>query len=120
MEDPIKNIVDAAQLHNWYAVAALCITVSTQLMRKLPWLSENIWERIPDGYRWVVPVVKGALVGFVAAYAEGKPLTAALFAAVGGAVGLGAPSMGLAAWLKESPIQWDGGKGGRGAPQDTP
>lgn len=111
--DPIKEVVEAAQLHDWYAVAALCITISTQLLRKVPWLYDKVWSKIPDGWRWLVPVVKAALVAFVGAFVEGLPLTQALYAAVGGAVGIGAPSMGLAAWLRESPIRWDGGKGGK-------
>lgn len=108
----ITQILQALQLRDWYAVAAFAITVLVQLHRKYPWAGAKLWSRIPDGWRFVPPLVYGAAIAFVASFDEGKTLAEALQAALGGAAAIGFGSMGLASGLKESAVPWDGGKGG--------
>ncbi len=109
----LEDLLSALQLRDWYALAALLITIIIQALRKWPALRDRIWARIPDGWRFAVPMLSGAAVAFVAAYSDGQPLSAALAAAVGGALTIGLGSMGAAAALKESPVPWDGRAGGR-------
>lgn len=115
----MQPILEALRLHDWYAVAALALTLITQLIRKSPYL-QKAWAKIPDGYRWMIPIVSGAVTGFTAAFHEGLPAADAILGAVGGALGLGLPAMGLAAALKESPLPWDGGAGGKSPEAEQP
>lgn len=105
--------LEALRLQDWYAAAALILTIAVQVFRKAPWLGDRLWQRIPDGLRWAVPILGGAVIAFTGAFAEGASLLDALKAALGGAGAIGFGSMGFAATLRESPIPWDGGKGGR-------
>lgn len=100
-------------IQSWYAGAGVLLTLLIQIFRKQPWLSKMIWERVPEGARFLLPLIGGATVAFVAAYSEGKPVADALMAALGGVMTIGFGSMGVAAGLKESPIPWDGGSGGK-------
>jgi hypothetical protein len=109
--DQINALIDALHLHNWYALAALILTIAVQAFRKAPG-SSKLWAKIPDGYRWALPVVSGAVTGFTQAYAAGLNLGSALLAAAGGAVGISIPAMGLNSLLTEAPVRWNGGAGG--------
>jgi hypothetical protein len=111
----MPDIAKALQLHNWYALAALIVLFATQLFRKAPMLSD-LWRKVPDGWRWLFPVVSGASAGFVGAFQAGLSFTVALVGAVGGALGISVPAMGLNALLTESPIRWNGGSGGTPTP----
>lgn len=107
----MPDIAKALQLHNWYALAALILLFVTQLFRKLPKLGD-LWLKMPDGWRWLFPVGSGAIAGFTGAFQSGQPIGAALVAALGGALGISIPAMGLNAWLTESPVRWNGTAGG--------
>lgn len=107
----MSEIVEALRLQDYYAAAALIMTMVIQVLRKAPGLKELFWERIPDGARWLVPLAGGAVTGFVGAFADGLAWPAALLAAVGGALAIGLSSMGLATALRESPIPWEGSTG---------
>lgn len=111
----MPDIATALQLHNWYALAALILLLVTQLFRKAPKLGD-IWRKVPDGWRWLFPVVSGAVAGFTGAFQAGQPLASALVASVGGAIGISIPAMGLNALLTESPVPWNGSSGGTPAP----
>jgi hypothetical protein len=114
----IQDALAAARLQNWYALASLVLMLAVQILRKQPHLRDKIWNKIPDGLRFLVPLVGGAVTAYVGAYLAGSGLIDALNAAVGGALTIGLGSMGGAAMLKESPISWDGGAGGK--PKDPP
>jgi hypothetical protein len=107
----IDQLIGALQLRNWYAVAALVLMLLVQIARKAPVVS-TWYAKIPNGWRWLPPIVGGAVAAFVAAFQAGAPLNLALLQALGGALGIGLPSMGGAALLKESHVPWDGGAGG--------
>lgn len=111
----MSEVIEAARLHNWYAFAALLLTLVIQIVRKAPAL-RNAWNKIPEGYRFLVPLLSGAAIGFTQSFAAGEGLADAMFASVGGALGIGLTSMGAAAALKESPLPWDGGAGGKPKP----
>lgn len=109
----IQDVIDAIEVRNWYALAAVLLTFAVQVLRKTPWLRDAIWSRIPDGARWLVPVLGGAVIAFVGAHSEGKELLEALNTALVGGLSIGLGSMGFAATLRESPIPWDGKSGGK-------
>lgn len=112
----MDDLLKALQLHDYYAVAALLLTIAIQVLRKAPYLSDRIWQRIPEGARFLVPLIGGATIAFIGAFDEGKALWPALQAALGGAFAIGGGASGVAAWLRESPIPWDGRAGGRPKP----
>jgi hypothetical protein len=114
----IQDALEAARLQNWYALASLALMLAVQVLRKQPHLRDKIWNKIPDGLRFLVPLAGGAVAAYVGAYLNGAGLIDALNAAVGGALTIGLGSMGGAAMLRESPISWDGGAGGK--PKDPP
>jgi len=117
--DQYNQIVEALHLRNWYALAAIVLTLLVQLIKTAPKL-QPLWQLIPNGWRWAIPVVSGAVTGFTQAYAANLPLGAAIIAAVGGAIGISIPAMGINAVLTESPFKWNGGAGGEPLAQKLP
>lgn len=114
----LTAILNAFQFRNWYALVALLLTFLLQAVRanSLPPLTNalnKLWFKIPDGWRWVVPVGSGAVTAFTTAFAQGATFPMALAAIVGGILGIGTPAMGAHAALKESPVRIDGGAGGK-------
>ncbi len=105
--------LQAFGMRDWYIAVGACLTLAVQVLRKQPWLRDKTWARIPDGARFLVPLLVPAVLAFCGAWATGAALSVALLHAVGAALGIGVPSMGFAAGLKESPAKWDGGKGGK-------
>jgi len=82
--------------------------LGTQLLKRLPWLSAKIWARIPVGYRFLVPIVAAMGMAFVHGFLTHETLTASIW----DVIKIAFTAMGGAAALKESPLPWDGGKGG--------
>lgn len=111
----MDQIINALHLHNWYAFAALLLTLLVQLFRKAPG-SKKLWDKIPDGYRWAIPMISGAVTGFTQAFAAGLDFPTASLAAVGGAIGISIPAMGINSLLTEAPMRWNGGAGGAPPP----
>jgi hypothetical protein len=109
----LEDIQKAIDLRDWYAVAGLALALAIQAHRRFPWLGARLWAKLPDGSKFLVPLLGGAVVAFVGAFLEGKPLVDALMVALGGAVTIGIGAMGVAAGLKESPLPWSGGAGGK-------
>src|SRR5688500_908735 len=100
-------------MRDWYLLAGACLTLAGQVLRKNETLRKKIWTKVPDGWRWAIPVLSGAAIAFSGAWLTGVPLMTALVHAVGGALAIGGGSMGLASALKESPVPWDGKAGGK-------
>jgi hypothetical protein len=111
----MDEIINALHLRNWYALAALTLTLAVQLFRKHP-KSKELWDKIPDGYRWALPMLSGAVTGFTQAFAAGLGVGAAVLSAIGGAIGISIPAMGLNSLLTEAPVRWNGGAGGSAPP----
>jgi len=112
----MADLLALIRAHNWYAVLAIALQVLViQGFRKHPVLS-TYWEKIPSGLRFLPGAVLSFATGFVAAYSQGLPLMGATITGALAIVGLGLPAAGLAAWLKESPLPWDGGAGGTASP----
>jgi len=108
----MNEIIAAAQMKDWYVFAGLVLTLIIQIVRKTPKL-KNVWEKVPEGARFLIPLITGAAGGFTEAFASGATWQDALLQALMGALGIGMTSMGFAAALTDSPVPWDGGAGGR-------
>ena len=106
------DLVSTLKIQGWYAYVAVGLMVLLQVARKSP-LSAHHWQKIPEGYRFLPGLLIGFATAFVAAFMRGLPAPEALQAGLGGVLAITAPAMGLAAGLKESPIPWDGGAGGK-------
>ena len=109
------------QVHSWYGLVAVFITLFTQLVRKrnVP-LFTWAWKKMPDGWRFMWPLLSGAATGFADGVLSSGSLKAGLLQAGVGLLGIGGGSMGLASALKESPLKWDGGAGGKALSAETP
>lgn len=106
--DPAELIGYLAN-HNWYAIAAIVLMIGLQIVRKH---AADWWQKTAVGYRFLWPVGISAVVGFIHGFVTGKPINGALLDALNALWQIALPAMGAAAALKESPIPWDGGKGG--------
>jgi hypothetical protein len=114
----LTPIIDSVQMQRWYPLAGMLLTFAVQLVRKQPRLASWLWTWWPDGYRWVPVAIASGAVAFSVAFQGGAAIGDALQAALGGVLGIGTSAMGFAALLKESPIKWDGAKGGVVPPTD--
>lgn len=98
-----------------YPLIAIILTIVMQLARKSPYTKPAL-AKIPDGWRFLVPMITGGALGFIHGYQAGYELVGTLVETVAGIFGVSLISMGMAATLKESPIPWDGGAGGKPKP----
>lgn len=102
-------------IHSWYAAAAIALTALIQILKSLPGIAP-IWDSPRfAGWRFLVPLVLGAATAAVGAMTQGLPIGQVLLAALSGVLGIGATASGAAAWLRESPVPWSGGSGGKAA-----
>lgn len=104
----LEDFYTSITTKNWFATAALAIMLATQFVNSLPLLRKKIWDKIPIGYRWGLPVVAAALTAFVHGYQAHETAAASIW----DAVKIALTAMGGAAALKESPLPWGGGPGG--------
>lgn len=95
-----------------YPLIAIILTLAIALAKKSPYTSAG-YKKIPEGWRWLVPVIAGAAMGFVKAYEAGYTWVGALMETGAGIFGVSFISMGINAGLKDSPLPWGGGPGGK-------
>lgn len=93
---------------NYFALAAVTIMILTQVIKTVPWLQQQIWAKIPVGWRYLVPVVLSMAMAFVHGFLTGETWQADLWDVVRIALG----AMGGNAALTESVLPWGGGPGG--------
>jgi len=94
----MEQFLAALQGRNWYAAAAIGLGALIWAWRR--WGSA-LWEKIPDGWRWVPPMLIAGAGGFVAAQQSGADWKAAALASVGAVWGIALPAMGGHGFLKE-------------------
>lgn len=102
-DDIPTTLAEALEARDWYAAAAVAIWAAVYGWRRF---APRVWERIPNGWRWVPPVALAACAGFVEAHAVGNGWRVAAFQALGAGVWAGFASMGLHSALKESPLPY--------------
>jgi hypothetical protein len=112
--DPILQFQQLVGARAAYPLVAAILTFTIQIAKASPYT--KVWlAQIPNGLRFLTPVVAGAAMGFVHGYQTGHTVVGALVETFFGICGVSLTSMGLAAGLKESPIPW-GGTGAGGVP----
>lgn len=98
-----------------YPIVATLLTFALQIGKLSPYT--KVWyAKIPEGWRWLTPVIAGAAMGFVHGFQAGYTIVGSLTEMVFGIFGVSLTAMGLAAGLRESPLPWSGGAGGSKPP----
>jgi hypothetical protein len=97
---------------NYYEIAAIVLTLLVYALRKLPG-AKTLWQKIPEGYRWLVPTLSGALAGLIPLIQAGATPKQIALALISGLFGIGLPAMGIHAAVQDSPLPIDGGAGGK-------
>lgn len=104
-----EDLLTAIQSRAWYPIVGIALWLAMDLWKRL---APNLSAKIPDGWRWLPPVVVAAAGGFVDAYQSGASAGLAACVALYAVLGVAAPSMGLHSALRESPLPYAGGKAG--------
>lgn len=100
------DIIPAIQGRNWYAVAALVIWAIVAFAKSR---APELYYRIPDGWRWLPPVLLAAATGFVDGFASGLPWQQAATRALFAVLTMGVGAMGVHGALAASPLKYGGG-----------
>lgn len=105
------DLVKALQARAWYPFVGILLFLLLDIWKRV---APEWGPRIPDGWRWLPPVLVGAAGGFVDAHASGLHWGVAVFMAVFGVVSVAGPAMGTQGALKESVLKGWGRWGGPG------
>lgn len=105
----LDDLIPAIQGRNWYAVASIVIwaIVAFAKSRAPEW-----YYRIPDGWRWLPPVLLAAATGFTDGFTTGLSWQQALARAGFAVVTMGVGAMGVHGALAASPLKYGGGASG--------
>lgn len=98
--DTTAQLLQAFRAHNWYAVAALLLFCLISFWKNVP-LARVLYQKIPDGWRWLPPVAVAGATGFFTAFFEGADYKQALLQLVVAVVAIALPAMGLQGGLQE-------------------
>lgn len=113
----VDNLVSALQARAWYPVAGIALFLLLDLLKR-GW---DWTEKVPVGYRWLVPLGIAGTTAFVDGFVSQKTWQASLGMAGYAVLSMGLASMGVQGAAKESPLtgggQW-GGKGGGPLPPE--
>ena len=112
----MDQLHEAIKFHDWYTVAAFILGAVVFFLRKA---SPSLWQQLPDGWRWLPAVVLSGATGFIAAHAEGKPLSAALLEAANAVFFVGLPAAGGHGMIKELG-QLKNSKEAKNPPEEAP
>ena len=110
--DPIREFQNMVGQRAAYPLIATLLTFAIKIGKVSP-VTKVWYAKIPDGWRFMVPVVAGGAMGFAHGYQQGYTVVGALVEMVFGIFGVSATAMGLNSFLKESVIPWEGGAGGK-------
>ncbi len=111
MPQAVIDLYQSLIHQNWFATAALTIMLGIQIGKSTP-IGGKIYAYVPNGYRFLVPMVLASLTAFVHGFQAHETLQASIW----DAIKIALSAMGGAAALKESPLPWGGGAGGLPVP----
>jgi len=102
--EELELLVELARKNAWYPMAGVMtmLVVEAQKRGRL----SALWGRVPESYRWLIPLGMAGLAGFAKGYSEGSNLRQA---AIEGIITLalsGPLSMGYNAGLSNSAAPW--------------
>lgn len=96
----------------YYAIAAVVLWAAIFALKSVP-LTAKLWAWVPDGKRFLVPLVLGAASSIVPIIYRGGSLKEIATAFLAGMGIVGPLAMGIHGGLKESPLPYGGGPGGK-------
>lgn len=117
MFDQLK-IAFLAHFSAWYPVIAVALMACVQVL-KMPKLRDYLWSHIPDGAKMLVPILGPVVYAIIQCYQSGADATTAFGVLMAALFGMSFPAMGIHAALRESPLPFDGGAGGKPKPEAT-
>lgn len=103
-----SDVYPAIENRNWYALVALAIWGLIFAWKKL---APDLYYKIPEGWRWLPPIVLAGLTGFIDGYTSGLPWQQSSLRAVWALLTMGIGAMGVHGALAEAPGPYGGGKG---------
>lgn len=103
-----EQLLQAIQARQWYPVAAIVLWYAIALWKKHG--QSRLGPKIPEGWKWIVPVLLAAAIGFTDGFFAGLQWQAAAWRAGYAILALALPAMGWQGALKESPIGGPPGK----------
>jgi hypothetical protein len=103
-----EQLVKAIQDRQWYPVAAIALWYGIALWKKHG--AARIGPKIPEGWKWLVPVLTAAAIGFTDGFFSRLDAEGAAWRAAYAVIGLALPAMGWQGALKESPLGGPPGK----------
>ncbi len=109
--DPIQQFQLLIGTRAAYPIIAAIVTFALQIGKVSPY-TKVLYAKIPVGWRWLTPVLIGGAMGFSHGYQQHYTVVGSLLEMLMGMFGVGATAMGINAGLTESPVPWNGGKGG--------
>ena len=104
------DVIRAVEGRNWYSLATFAVLALIIGWKKL---APSLYYKIPDGYRWIPPLALAALMGFVDGYYAQLPWKQSLIRAGYAILAAGFGAAGAHGILKESPLPYGGGPGGK-------
>lgn len=110
-----NDVIRAVEGRNWYALAVFAVFALVLLSKKL---APTYYNKIPDGYRWITPLALAAATGFIDSYYAQLPWKQALIRAGYAVLTMGFGAAGAHGLLKESPLPYGGGPGGKPLARD--
>lgn len=102
----IDKLLPAIEGRNWYAIAAVAVWLVISAWKRY---APEVYYRIPDGWRWLPPVLLAAATGFVDGFASGLPWQQAATRALFAVLTMGVGAMGVHGALAASPLKYGGG-----------
>lgn len=103
-----EQLLKAIQNRQWYPVAAIGLFYAIALWKKHG--QSRLGPKVPEGWKWVVPVLLAAAIGFTDGFFAGLDWQSAAWRAGYAVLALALPAMGWQGALKESPIGGPPGK----------
>lgn len=102
----LDQLLPAIQNRNWYAVAAIAVWLVIAAWKRY---APEVYYRIPDGWRWLPPVLLAVCTGFVDGYLSGLPWQQSALRALFAALTMGVGAMGVHGAVAASPLPYGGG-----------
>jgi hypothetical protein len=111
--EPALEWLSSLNRQELYASFAVGLTFMIQAVRSRPRLRAALWSWVPDGSRWLLPMVAGAAIALAEGLTSGLRGWELLGTVAAGSGVLGLGSMGIHAALRDSPLHFNGGAGGK-------
>lgn len=103
-----EQLIQAIKDRQWYPVAGIALFYAIAVWKKHG--QKYLGPKIPEGWKWIVPVLLAAAIGFSDGFFAGLDWQGAAWRAGYAVLAIGFSAMGWQGALKESPIGGPPGK----------